>query len=448
MKATPESENLRVQDSAAVAAGSSRVSESKSGRLRGRWLLAITIGLALLIFASRWPYVQGALERKIANFDEISLTSTTLGTLLGVPPRFLSWPASPQRFILIQALVLDYLAQHGAAVDAESFVSYVGEACRSPWRALMILRVMTALAVSIGFSVLFPAIVRHTGSVAAGVVAVVILAAHPSLFPLSYWAMADGLSLAAAAAAIACLLSRPAGTLLVVLAGLLTGLALASKVTITMAFPLIGLLLLSNARRPLKAVVLFTATAVIVFLLSCPFVLTEPLRMLKSLTGNLNTPGQSEGAVKVIQLLSRCLGIVGTLAVIAATVVALASPRRKWALVIGTWASAAYGVVATMGAARVCTKYYTPLLIIGVVFCTVILWPSVVAWLGRRGSKRPAFQVVGAIGLAALLVVYVTHDHRFANPQRYRNLFEVADDLAAMPPSTRVIVSDMTSLLL
>jgi len=426
-------------DTAPAAENEPQPAITSHRRPRVRWLILATILAATLFLLSRWPLVQGAVHGKIGNFDELQLTLSATDRFLGLPATALHWPGGPQQILLTAALAVDYAAKNLYELGPKSLVDYLGQLYRSPWCAVRMMRFIVAVFCCVGFTALLPATAKRTGSLWAGLLCVVLLAAHPMLFTLTYYGMGDGPSMALLAATLACLLNPRVGTRLIVLSGILAGMALASKFTVAMAFPLVTILLLANSQQRLKAIGVFVAAAAISFLVTCPYLLTDPMRMVKAVVGNVDKQGDPIGLFGALWAILGILRVALSISLLAAIIVAV--KQRHWALLIGTLCSLLLALLLTMGAANVHTKYYMPMIVVSVVFAIAVLWPACRSWLDRLDNRwRISVVAAAAVGLVALLITYGISDYRRSNPNRYANYYAAANDLADMPAGTKVIV--------
>jgi ABC-type amino acid transport substrate-binding protein len=264
-----------------------------------------------------------------------------------------------------------------------------------------------------------------------------LLTTQPFLWRQCCLATGDGPSIGFLAAALGTLLADLERRTTLATAGVLIGLALASKVTTLLALPIVVALIWHYAPRPWRALGYVLAFAAVGGILGCPYLFTDPLRLAKSVVGNLFRPGEPVGMATAVQLLAEpVLRWPLLLLVAAASLIAVVG--RSWTMLAGLLACLGAAVLSTTGAGIVYPRYYTSIALIAVLFTVLVSWETG-ASLAWRFGPRPPLRAIPAMLLAALLVfqTYLGLKELKGSPNPYSL---AADDLGSLPPGTRAIV--------
>lgn len=421
---------LPIEDSPTRAPASSLPARSIVGALL----------VALLVAASRVAVLFLLPNDRLFNTDELELTFAALDRFLGVPSNILIWPAATAQMLAVPLFGIDFVLRSGLSVGPGAFVSYLGENYREPWHALLLLRLLVIALSSVCLAALYAPFSRILESRAAGVLAVLVLATVPAMWVHSHVAMLDAVTFGLGSAACAVFLRERVNTKHAVLAGLLCGFALATKVTVVPLLPFVLALGIQRSDAPWwRVVLLFAAGGVLGVCVACPYLWTDPVRMAKTIVGNAVRSGTPLGLLKALKL---ALEVVPVWLWLALFLGLAACVKRRWFWVVG-------GAMATVGltiaiVARggvVFPRYLMPVLPTAVILAVLACREGQLL-LAKRDAGRlfPAMVIPAALGLLALgnTILYVV-----SLPGEFREMrfaSEAAADIRSLRPDAAVVV--------
>lgn len=173
----------------------------------------VWLGLYAAVLVSRMVLIAFPPALRFYNTDELSMVSSALDRFLGVPSVTLSWPGSTLQLLTtpVYGLWLADGCLHAGrnAMNLSCFASGLGKLYLNPWRALAVMRFMSAIIGS-ATPVLVALIVRRLGgSVVAALVAALSLATVGLLWQHEAMATPDAASITFALAALLVALTGP-----------------------------------------------------------------------------------------------------------------------------------------------------------------------------------------------------------------------------------------------
>jgi hypothetical protein len=398
------------------------------------------------IAAMSVPWAGHALDRAVYDTDELEETLSGLDRFLAVPCSSLCWPGTVQLAPFVPLIGVDYALRARLHVTPLGFAEYLSAQYRDPQRAIRYMRLIVIAFTSIGFALLALRVWGYTESALAGGAALLLPVIQPLLRSHGVLGMADGPALGLLAGGLAMLLAREPQRRHVALAGLLMGLALASKVTVALALPLVVVLALANTRRPVRDLVLLGVCIGAFFVVGCPYVVFEPLRFAKNVIGNMRKPGAPLGAVGAVVMIVRDV-LTWPLAVGLLAALGVMLWRRAWGVPAGVLGCVAAAILLTMRSAQVVPRYYGALAVVAVLTVALLLDPRWALRLSLTGTWRTR-------GWLVLLACVALLGSR--GPQALRALVDrppavypqVAREVGSLPSGTRVAVPLAMSELL
>ena len=374
-----------------------------------------------------------ATERLILNGDELELTLSCVDRLLGVPSTSLAWPAGTLQLFALPAIAIQGLLVGVLSPSPTGLVSFAAATYSSPWGAIISVRLVVTLISSAGLSSLAYAFAKRTESPALPYAIVFLFAALPVVWSHSHMAMADAVALGLALAAFAAA-EREASDASALWAGACLGLAFAAKFPSAVLIPLVLARLLEGpSERPRRAV-LFGTALVLAFLLGCPYLWTDPLRLAKSVAGNLVRGSGPAGLGATLIALAR---YGGPLLLVSLAGIAVLAFRRRYVLVAGLVLSLSAGIIPLARSGYVVDRYYLPVLSVCVVAaCTLATDAAVQSWF-QTARLRWSLLVV-ALGVPAAVDVreYRKVTTELLVPQRAR--IEIAKSVCEKPAGAKV----------
>jgi len=409
--------------------GSSAPRPSGSAR-REHWL---ALAFFCLLVSSRLPGIREASARLILNVDELELTLSCVDRLLGVPSTSLAWPAGTLQFFALPAIALQGLLAGVLSPSPRGLVGFAAATYSSPWGALSSVRLVVTLISSAGLTSLAYAFAKRTESPALPYAVVFLFAALPVVWCHSHMAMADAVALGLALAAFAAA-EWEAGDAGALCSGACLGLALAAKFPSAVLIPLVLARLLEGPSERRRRVLMFGASLVIALLLGCPYLWTDPLRLAKSLAGNLVRGDDPAGLGATLIALAR---YAGPLLLAALAGIALLALRRRYVLLTGLVLSLGVGILPLARSGYVVDRYYLPVLAVCIVAaCAVATDAATQGWF-QAARLRWLLLIFPAALLAVVdLRGYQNLTAELLVPQRAR--IEVAKSVCEKPAGTRV----------
>lgn len=304
--------------------------------------------LACLIFATRLPWLH-ATYGTLINIDEIDMALSVPDRFLGIPSTSLAWPATTLQLLVLPVVGIDFLARTGLDLSPAAFLDYLAHMYREPWSIIHLTRLVGAVLSSLGIALLFLPLVRVAPSRLAAAAGVLIIATQPLLWVHAYSAIGDALAVGFACASVACLVGHHSRQQ-AAWAGVLLGLALASKITIAYLLLFMLPILFAPPQHRLQRFLLFGGCAALAFVLACPYVWTDPVRLAKSIIGNVARTGEPMGLQRALRLLQHMFGLpVLLVAAVGIPRLARSHPAMlSGALLVAgimTWSIASAGVV-------------------------------------------------------------------------------------------------------
>jgi hypothetical protein len=257
--------------------------------LGGFYLVSLLARLPLIIYPPTDFYY---------NLDELSVTYIALDRFLGLPSTLLMLPASFLQFFFSPLFLADMVIRRGLPLSSAAFLtelsSQLSHAYVDPHHAVLLMRCLAAVLASAGPVLAYYLVEFLSGSKWAAFLGAVLVLFNPVFLQHSVMAGADAVAPTLVLASMLCLLKTKWGGNFQY-AGFLFAAGLASRITVAsfVAIPLIFLLVGDGAatwseRR--KALARFSLGLVFGFLFWCPYVWTDPIRMAKTIYGNVNRP--------------------------------------------------------------------------------------------------------------------------------------------------------------
>jgi hypothetical protein len=240
------------------------------------------------------------------NVDELEMSFSVADRFAGIPPTSLAWPGGFLQLLGIPIIIVRWLISSGS-LSPSSFADFISNEYRNPWNLVLSIRLLVTLIYSVGISALVYTLLDKVHQLAA-FAALALFASTPEMWQHSHMAVGNAASIGLAAAAVSMGLRRPIGNLSGVGAGLLFGLAMATKITILLTAPLVLAVAISTSERQRSEVLRWTLGASVGFLLACPYLWVDPVRLAKSIVGNALRPGTPAGFTDASV---RAIGVVG-----------------------------------------------------------------------------------------------------------------------------------------
>ena len=355
------------------------------------WVLA---WLAVLL--SRAILVAFPPEGQLYFPDELVMTLSAVDRFLGVPSLTLAWPGTTLQLLTTPAVGLQLArgclhAGHDAR-NLSCLATGLGEIYLHPWGVLATMRLASALLAS-ATPLLLVALSRRAGAGRGpALLGGLYLATNRLLWQEGAMATGEAASVTFALAAFLWAMPSDKSPPRPFISGLLVGLAVASKVTVLMlAGASVFILLLApgqSKRARLRASFRWGAGVVVAFASCCPYVWTDPLRLLKATLGNFMRPGTSRGAGDALAALNEAAGGVGWIVAggaLLAIAVLVARPATRW---LGAASAAGLMVIAAplVTAGLLSPRYTVPALTFACLLTTLSLtW--ILGLLPERGAR-------------------------------------------------------------
>jgi hypothetical protein len=370
----------------------------KLKNLQGEWRLPLLV--LVLLVGLRWHGGLLAGKGIIFNDDEMLMTLSAIDRFLGIPPR-LSWPGTPLHLFALPALLARFIFQGQAHLSIDKFAIYISELYRSPWVAVMINRFTVIFLSSIGFVLLIASLRDVSQNVYLRIASILLIATTPLVWMYSYMVMSDGLALSFSMIALFFLGKSQAritsGNLL---GGLLYGFALASKVTIIIAFPLMLALLLMHSSSKIRDSFVFVLSTTAGFVFACPYIWTDPIRLAKGILGNASRSGDAAGLFGAVEMMIEVFTF--PLLLLSAVGFCCFLAQKKLYLAAGSLLTIGLALVIFARAGVVYDRYYL-VLVLPLSYCLAAGLQSIWILTGRFcGNKQRAKFGLQAFSLLAV----------------------------------------------
>jgi hypothetical protein len=208
-------------------------------------------------------------------------------------------------------------------------------------------------------------------------------------------ASADALSLGFAAFSSALLIKKPFSYQLF-LSGVLWGLAIASKVTILLVSPFILVLIYTGWRFLfVKRLLYFGLATLLAFILACPYIWTDPIRLTKSILGNITRPGVSLGVFQAFFYLVDILSVpVFIISLIGAFFLLLQQQKRFFLAILITFLL----IIFVLSRAGVFYDRY----ILPITIPVMLLFISGIRYISRVVHQFALYKIIWVIGIIIL----------------------------------------------
>ena len=283
---------------------------------RSRRILFLAVGY-LLSLVLRLPALLFAPRGFFYNVDELVMTLRSLDRSLGVPAVGLAWPGSTLTLLSLPAFLADFLvASHlptKLTPALSLFARYLSHAYADPRHSILLMRWIVALVSSLCPLLAYYVGVRLSKSRLMGFACALLVSFQPTFYQQSVMATGDAVSITLGLAAILCLL-RQTDLHSATLAGFLFSGALAAKITVAslILLPLLLILVdgsLDSLRERGASLLRFCGSLMVGFMLWCPYVWTDPMRLAKSVLGNATKPGSAPSLNAFLALWSDAMGM-------------------------------------------------------------------------------------------------------------------------------------------
>lgn len=371
-----------------------------------RWRsLGLPLAFASVVALSRLPFGLQARQRSIVNVDELELTLSTIDRLLGVPSTTLAWPAGTLQLLALPGIVFHGLLSGLLELSPRGLTQFVATLYAEPWRALTCIRLLVILVSSVGLAFLAHAFSKRAPRPIFVYATVALFALTPLVWVHSHLAMADAVALGLAAAAIAALEAKRGDTA-AALSGACLGLAVGAKFPIAVLVPFLAGRLLEDPHHRRRRLALWALSLSFATLLVVPSMWNDPIRLAKSLFGNLARSGAPLGiraALLSLFQLAPWLGLA------AAGSFALLARRRRSFLLVGSGASIALALVFIGRSHAVADRYYLPVLLVLVALACHALGDEAIAQWSSSRASRIACVCVGLLILGFNARDYIEH---------------------------------------
>lgn len=404
-------------------------------------MLRQALGLTALLFTLRLLAAWPALNGEIYNLDEVEMAWSVLDRALGIPSTTLAWPNS---LLQLLSLAPTFAAQVGTqwSHGLDGLVQGLALGYRVPWRSVFVVRAVVAAVFSLATGLWFWVLLRDGMKRLDALLLVLVGTSVPLLWLASLTAKGEGLALPLVLTAFALPRLCPCAprSRLVLLQGALAGATLASRNTLLPA--LLPLAVYACEKRP-RAYVAWAGASVVTFIAACPSSWLEPLRLGKSIAGNLLRPTTSspfEDLRAVMDSTPFALWVLGLLAGYVAFTRRNEAPRREWHMVITTAAVVFALSLAPLLGRQLSAGYFLSI--------PCLLWvllllqaPYVFTWANARLASLafvPRFLRQGRLLQGTLVLVCVFHVYccvatAHEAQARYRPLRELRTQLLAQP---------------
>ncbi len=365
----------------------------------------------LLSLGSRVPALLFAPRGFLYNTDEMDMTLRSLDSFLGLPAVGLTKPGTTLNLLCLPVYVADFLAaSHVPRTFAQGmslFAGYLSHAYADPRHSVLIMRWVVALVCSACPLLGYYLGVRLSKSHFMGFACALLLSFQPTFYQHSVMATGDAVAITLALAGILCLLPQT-DLHLATAAGFLFSGALATKITVAslVVLPLL-LILLHGSQVSLRqrglALLRFCGSLAVGFMLWCPYVWTDPVRLGKTVIGAVTRPGSAPSLTAFLLVWSDGMGITFSVLTLLAIGcgICLILFRQQTRLVIASFAAlVAILTPLFLSATNAFPRYFLPTLP-----CVVIL---LAAGVRIFESEQPLLRRWRAPALALALLAGLT----------------------------------------
>ena len=269
-------------------------SGGKSG-LRPRTLFA---AMFLLCFLLRLPLLLFPPAGFYYSMDELMVAFSAVDRFLGLPPTILMLPSTFLQFLFLPVFLVDMVIRRGLPLNTSALLSelsvQLSQAYLNPHHPVFLMRCVVAVLCSAA-PVFAYCIIDSLGATTwAALLGAAFVLFNPVFVRHSVMSGADSVAITLVLASVLCLLKTKSGGK-VHYAGFLLATAMACRITVAgfASIPLIFFLIddrIGDAKERAKTIGRFLLGLILGFLLWCPYVWTDPIRMAKAVYGNVNRP--------------------------------------------------------------------------------------------------------------------------------------------------------------
>ncbi len=398
------------------------------------------LAITTVIFLTRLPGLWLAHPNRLLNDSELEMTFGALDRFLGVPSAILIWPAGTLHILAVPCFLADFFIRHATSLSPTSFVAYLSEMYREPWHALLLVRLTVVLVSSLCFASLFAPFANLLGSRAASLMAMLSLATVPMLWSHSYMAVPDSVAFAFGSAALSPVLANPVGKKQVAWAGVLAGLAVASKVTVVpLLLFVVAVAVSAFAGSKWRAILIFASSAFIGFSIGCPYIWTDPVRFVKTVIGNIARQGSPLGVTNALLTTVEVVPFWLLLGFLIGLVLLL--KQRRWLTVAGALLTTVMTIKVVADAGVVFPRYWLPLAPVVTVIIAMSM-PILSNWVKIRlpENRYDRLLTPTLLGLLVMGNVILYSVRLPAELNEFKVLDEVSADLRALEPQSKIIV--------
>lgn len=364
------------------------------------FLFCFLVRLPLLIFPPAGFYY---------SMDELMVAFSAVDRFLGLPPTILMLPSTFLQFLFLPVFLVDMVIRGGLPLNTSALLSelsvQLSQAYLNPHHPVLLMRCLVAVLCSAG-PVFAYGIVDSLGtSKWAALLGAAFVLFNPVFVRHSVMSGADSLAVTLVLASVFCLLKTMSGGK-VQYAGFLLATAMACRITVAgfVSIPLVFFLIddrIGDGKKRAKSMGRFLLGLVLGFLLWCPYVWTDPIRMAKAVYGNVNRPESYFDLPAFINITWHGLGAGFTLAWLLVFVAGCWIVfRNRHPLGTATMAgSVLIGLPLILRSSSAMPRYFLPLL------------PCLILLLGvvdREGHRIYASQPGIRNGFVVMLVVLAT----------------------------------------
>ena len=269
-------------------------SGGKSG-LRPRTLFA---AMFLLCFLLRLPLLLFPPAGFYYSMDELMVAFSAVDRFLGLPPTILMLPSTFLQFLFLPVFLVDMVIRRGLPLNTSALLSelsvQLSQAYLNPHHPVFLMRCVVAVLCSAA-PVFAYCIIDSLGATTwAALLGAAFVLCNPVFVRHSVMSGADSVAITLVLASVLCLIKTKNGGK-VHYAGFLLATAMACRITVAgfASIPLIFFLIddrIGDAKERAKTIGRFLLGLILGFLLWCPYVWTDPIRMAKAVYGNVNRP--------------------------------------------------------------------------------------------------------------------------------------------------------------
>ena len=253
------------------------------------FLACFLVRLPLLLFPPAGFYY---------SMDELMVAFCALDRFLGLPPTILMLPSTFLQFLFLPLFLVDMVIRQGLPLNTSALLSelsvQLSQAYLDPHHPVLLMRCLVAVLCSAG-PVFAYGIVDSLGATTwAALLGAAFVLFNPVFVRHSVMSGADSVAITLVLASVLCLLKTKTGGK-VQYAGFLLAAAMACRITVAgfASIPLIFFLIddrIGDGKERAKTTGRFLLGLIFGFLLWCPYVWTDPVRMAKAVYGNVNRP--------------------------------------------------------------------------------------------------------------------------------------------------------------